>query len=122
VKRDWKAFRQKVEAEGRCRLCGTGGRLEAAHLIPRSRIPIYSGAGEDPRNCLPLCPPCHRSYDVADHRTGHRQELIHVTTPEEQSYIVSLVGIHEAYWRLRGRREVPDASQGHPLGGQVETG
>ncbi|NBT36055.1 MAG: HNH endonuclease [Betaproteobacteria bacterium] len=104
MKRDWKAFRAKVDAEGRCRLCGTGGRLEAAHLIPRSRIPIHSGCGEDPRNAIPLCPPCHRSYDIADHRTGHRQGVIHVTTKQEQAYCVELVGIEEAYARLLGRR------------------
>jgi hypothetical protein len=107
-RRSWSALREKVETEGRCRLCGCGGRLEAAHIIPRSRIPIHSGAGEDPRNGLPLCPTCHRSVDLADPRSGHRQSIIHVTTNQEQAYSVELVGIEEAYARLRGRRLPPD--------------
>lgn len=119
-KRDWTAFIEKKESEGRCRLCGIGGRLEAAHIIPRSRIPVHSGLAEDARNCVPLCPDCHRRVDVADPRTGFRQGLIHVTTPQEQAYCVELVGIEEAYGRLLGRR-LSSVVAGNTHGGPLQT-
>jgi hypothetical protein len=55
-----------------------------------------------------LCRSCHRTVDLADPRTGHRQSVIHVTTNQEQAYCVEMVGIEEAYARLRGRRLSPD--------------
>lgn len=92
-KRTWGPARAKVDSEGRCRGCGRSDRrLEAAHIIPRSRISV-GGGGEDPHNIVPLCPPCHRDYD------GHRLELLGRLTREEQSYIVGLVGIGEAFRR-----------------------
>lgn len=96
-RRDWSRARAKVEAEGRCRSCGRGEsayRLEAAHIVPRSRVGI---GGEDPRNIVPLCPLCHG----AQHRG--ELELLPLLDLSEQSYIVSLVGIEEA--RRRTTRE-----------------
>lgn len=98
AKRDWGAARAKVVDEGRCRSCGrTDRRLEAAHIIPRSRVNAGAG-GEDPRNIVPLCSsPCHRDFD------GRRLELLGRLTREEQTYIVSLVGLGEAYRRTTRR-------------------
>lgn len=113
VKRNWKAFRQKVVDEGKCRVCSSTRQLEAAHIIPRSQV--SPGPGEDPRNCLPLCggpSGCHSQYDIADPRTGRTLDLIPYTTSEEASYAVQLVGLERAYRRLVGGRivQVTDAS------------
>lgn len=104
AKRRWQAAREKVEEEGRCRNCGLGGILEAAHIIPRSRIGIGRG-GEDQLNVLPLCPGCHRQYD------SNQLEVLPLLTLTEQSYIVLLVGIEEARLRttIRGRQNADTA-------------
>lgn len=61
MKRDWAAARRKVEAEGCCRRCGCGGKLEAAHSIPRSL-----GGGQGPDSIVPLCRGCHRAAHEAE--------------------------------------------------------
>jgi len=105
MKRSWVAFRKKVELEGCCRVCGKTSSVEAAHLIPRSQV--APGAGEDPRNCIPLCGGpsggCHNDYDRANPKTGCTLDLLPYLSNEEQAYSVLLVGIARAYWRLGGR-------------------
>lgn len=96
MKRDWTEARAKVQREGRCRHCGAGAYLEAAHVVPRSRIGAGRGA-EDPRNIVPLCRLCH----AAQHRG--ELELLPLLRLDEQSYVVSLVGIAEA-WRRTTRQ------------------
>lgn len=98
MKRDWTAAREKVDAEGRCRVCGCSGvKLDAAHIIPRSRV--RPGAGEMPNNIVPLCNvPCHAEFD------GHRLDLLPYLTFEEQAYAVELVGLAEAYRRITNER------------------
>lgn len=86
--RDWSQARIKVETEGRCRSCGAAHGLDAAHIIPRSRIP--GAAAMDARNIVPLCRSCHTSYD----QDG--LEMLGRLTREEETFIVSLVGIEEA--------------------------
>lgn len=93
MKRSWEAARQKVLSEGCCRICGFGSQLEAAHIIPRSRINAGAG-GEDPRNIIPLCRSCHRRQ----HSEG--LEILGALDLEEQAFIVSLVGIEEARRRV----------------------
>ena len=64
ARRDWTLPREKVDAEARCRVCGRPDQLEAAHLIPRSRVKV--GLGEHPDNIVPLCggpDGCHGKYD-----------------------------------------------------------
>lgn len=98
MKRDMAAARRKVFVEARCRSCGRcDRRLDAAHVIPRSRISAAMGA-EDPRNIIPLCRPCHN-----DHHGFHGLELLSCLTVDEQQYIVGLVGLGEAYRRTTRR-------------------
>lgn len=96
MRRDWRAAREKLEAEGHCRFCGTTHGLTCAHIIPRSRIGAMGGA-EDSRNIIPLC--------QRDHTLQHagRLELLPLMTLEEQSYAAWLVGIAEAYRRTTNR-------------------
>lgn len=97
-RRNWLQARQKVAREGRCRNCGTTQGLEAAHLIPRSRVGPNGGA-EDERNIIPLCNlfqnACHEAYD---HK---RLSIARIVTVEERAYMVQLVGEGETARRLK---------------------
>jgi len=95
-----KAARAKVDAEGCCRSCGNTFQVEAAHILSRARI--SPGPAEDPRNIVPLggnqgCA-CHRSFDEGS------LDILPYLSLEEQAYVVSLVGIAEAYRRTTGER------------------
>lgn len=96
--RYWTAAREKVDAEGACRVCGRSNvKLDAAHIIPRSRV--RPGAGEDRDNIVPLCHErCHPAFD------GHGLDLLPYLTREEQAYAVGLVGLFEAYRRITNER------------------
>jgi len=97
MKRDWRAMRAKVEREGCCRACGATFQIEAAHIIPRSRV--KPGEGEDPRNCVPLCRRCHVEFDTGT------LDILGCLSREEQAYAVGLVGLEEARRRLTNERE-----------------
>lgn len=110
-------MRQKVDEENECRVCGAPGAvtaLQAAHVIARSQV--SPGPAEDARNCVPLCPSCHRLYDVADSRTGRTLDLVPYLSKDEQAYAVELVGIEHAYARLVGGRRTPDGGEGNLRG------
>lgn len=88
-RRDWKDARAKVDAEGECRACHVGGRLEAAHLWPRSM-----GGTQDASGIVPLCPRCHQLFD------SHQLNLGHVLSTTEQAELVRQSGsIASAYRR-----------------------
>lgn len=95
MKRDWGAARAKVDDEGCCRVCGGTWNIEAAHIIPRSRI---TSGGEDARNIVPLDRMCHVAYDE-----GTLDLLPHLTL-DEQAYAAELVGLAEAYQRITNER------------------
>jgi 5-methylcytosine-specific restriction endonuclease McrA len=96
MKRDWSDAREKVDAEDRCRNCGQWHGIQAAHIIPRSRV--KPGPGEDPRNIVPLCVECHQRFDSG------RLDILPVLTRDEQAYAVELVGTVEAIQRMTGCR------------------
>jgi cytochrome c553 len=98
VKRSWTTARAKVAAEGQCRSCSSTQLLDACHVIPRSRITV---GGEDPRNIIPLCRLCHQQQ-----HNGTGLDILPLLSLDEQSYIVGLVGIPEAYRRATGSREL----------------
>lgn len=105
--RDWDDAREKVAAEGKCRVCGRepghGVRLEAAHIVPRAL-----GGTDDPRCIVPLCRSaatpaggCHPAYDA------NVLDLEPYLTVGEQAYAVTLTGSLSAALRvIRGTREV----------------
>jgi hypothetical protein len=93
--RDWTAARAKCDREQACRAC-CRGPVEAAHIIPRSRV--KPGPGEDERNIVPLCRACHTAYD------GGRLDILPLLSLEEQSYAVGLVGMAEAMRRITNER------------------
>lgn len=90
-------MRAKVEREGWCRACGSTFQIEAAHIIPRSRV--KPGAGENLLNCVPLCRRCHVQYDTGG------MDILGCLTREEQAYAVSLVGLEEARRRITNQRD-----------------
>jgi hypothetical protein len=103
MKRSWAEARAKVEAEGRCRVCGRSDlRLEAAHIVSRARV--RPGAGEDPLNIIPLCArDCHPRYD------RRALDLLPYLTREEQAKAVELHpgGLLGAVERITGERFAP---------------
>lgn len=96
-RRDWTAARAKVETEGVCRVCGIGGRLEAAHVIPRSINPTE--ANMDPAGIVPLCPNHHRLYDSHD-----LSLLEHMTVEEQARAVIMASGLESARHIITGRR------------------
>jgi 5-methylcytosine-specific restriction endonuclease McrA len=98
VRRDWAAAREKVERESFCRHCGTPFDLDAAHIIPRSRV--KPGPAEDALNIVPLCRAHHSLYD------GGTLDLLPVLTRPEQAYAVELVGLEEARRYITNERAV----------------
>lgn len=90
--RDWTQARAKVDREGMCRSCARGEPLEAAHIVPRSRVNADGGA-EHEDNIVPLCPPCHRAQHAG------ALELLPLLTLREQGYAAGLVGLPEALRR-----------------------
>lgn len=91
-RRNWTAAREKVMAEGRCRVCRqTGNGLEAAHVMGR-KYDDPSGH-VDPNDVVPLCRPCHTAYDQ------RRLDLLPYLTLPEQARAVSHVGIARALRR-----------------------
>lgn len=107
LRRDWSDARQKVEDEGRCRLCSaTGIKLDAAHLIGRRfDRPRVEGSSTrvlyvHPDSIVPLCANqvvetggearvrvgCHYQYDAGD------VSLLSVVTLDEQLRAVQDAG------------------------------
>lgn len=68
------AFRVAVlaRAKGRCERCGVKARLDAHHIVPRSRAPGWAGLHR-PENGAALCRPCHQS--VHERRDDWRRWL-----------------------------------------------
>jgi hypothetical protein len=91
--RIWTAARNKVASEGACRRCRSPFALEAAHIIPRSRVGAQKGA-EHEDNIVPLC-----SRDHAAQHAG-LWELGPFLTEAEWRHAVGLVGEGEAERRL----------------------
>ena len=101
VRRDWTAARAKVDAEGQCRICGSTGRIEAAHIIPRSLNGSKDNMEAD--GIVPLCQTCHT-------RTDHGQIALspHLST-NEQAHAVRMAGsILHAIRIMDGRSAVAD--------------
>lgn len=85
--------RQKVEDEGRCRICGTNRGLEAAHIIARSSTKAARGY-DDPDNIVPLCREHHQQFDL------RQLDVLPVLSFEEQARAVELVGLERARKRV----------------------
>ena len=100
-RRDWKPMREKVQAEGRCRVCRTSsGPIDAAHVIPRSLAPGV-GNNMEPENCVPLCRRCHDSFDT------HQLDLTaYLTLPEQLAAVTQAGGLYAALRIISGRRDL----------------
>jgi predicted restriction endonuclease len=98
VSRDWAAARAKVDEERACRHASPecAGQLDAAHIIPRSRIPGPEAMMAS--NIVPLCRTHHERFDAGG------LDILPYLTRDEQAFAVFLVGIAEAYRRLTGER------------------
>lgn len=105
--RVWTAALAKVQAEGRCRVCGEDrAKLDAAHTIGREHDhlidPEQPGMGRfvDPLDVVPLC---RRHHDEFDGRASTRLDLLPYLSKAEQAAAVRHVGIIGALRRLSGR-------------------
>ena len=98
MRRDWSQARAKVDAEGRCRVCGDARDLQAAHVIGRVHDPKNGKVRPD--DVVPLCGDCHRRYD------GRDLDLLPYLTHAEQAQAVAHVGLVGAYRRTTSRRDL----------------
>lgn len=113
VNRDWSEALDKVEEEGRCRVClvPVGGvvdgcmvQLEAAHVMGRKYDePEYGPRGRKTlvvkrESVVPLCRDCHRQYDE------RRLDLLpFLFLPEQIEAVRVAGGIFAANKRIAGR-------------------
>ncbi len=113
-KRDWSEALDKVQEEGRCRVClvpdgamvdGERVRIQAAHIIGREHDEVKVGpkGGEylfvRRESIVPLCSADHRAYDT------HRLDLLpFLFLPEQIEAVRAAGGIAAAYRRLSGVR------------------
>jgi hypothetical protein len=97
---------QRAAVAGRrCIVCGTEGRVDPAHLIPRS----LGGCGDALCIC-PLCRRCHRAYDRGE------LDLLPYLEPAwraQLAHAVGHVGLVGALRRISGRRQ-PLGATGEP--------
>ena len=101
VRRDWTAARAKVDSEGQCRICGSSGRVEAAHIIPRSLN--GSKANMEPDGIVPLCRRCHELTDA-----GQIPLSPHLSTNEQAHAVMMAGSIIHAIRAMDGRSAVAD--------------
>ncbi len=115
IKRDWSEAVDKVQEEGRCRVClapdgiEDGGdviRLQAAHVIGREHDGVKVGpkGGETlfvrRESVVPLCQFCHIQYDA------RRLDLLpYLFLPEQVRAVEDAGGIASANRRISGRKE-----------------
>jgi hypothetical protein len=107
VKRDWKAAREKVDAEGCCRVCGEMWRVEAAHITGRehdrdSRNGLVWGRDPNalfvrPDRIVPLCGPATDTTTCHGKQHAKRLDLLPYLTREEETQAVADVGIERAH-------------------------
>lgn len=114
---DSDAGREKVNREGRCRVCGVAGRLAPAGFLTRAHLVAKGRGGDDiDANLVPLCGSgttgCHGAFDNAANyatwpaafaRTA--DEVMRILwrrlTPEEHSYVIEKEGQAWAERRFR---------------------
>ncbi len=91
---------QRATVAGRCCVvCSADGRIDLAHLIPRS----MGGCG-DALCVVPACRRCHRAYDRGE------LDLLPYMEPAWRAHVahaVGHVGLIGALRRISGRREPP---------------
>ena len=98
-RRDWKAARAKVDAEGnKCRVCWYSP-AEAAHVIGRAHDERRGNTiVVNPDSIVPLCRDHHARYDA------HEFDLLPFLFVEEQAQAVTEAsGIVSALRRISGR-------------------
>lgn len=102
-KRDWTSAREKVRAEGRCRVCtpeeaSVNRWLESAHTIDRQKQDVFTGDAlwVNPSCIIPLCRQHHQDYDA------RKLDILPHLTKVEQAYGVLAVGIISALRRFTG--------------------
>lgn len=97
-KRIWDDARAKVDLEGRCRVCGREGALEAAHIMGRKHDePAHSGTRDlyvNPLRIVPLCGTRDLNFGVGCHHffDAHELDLLPYLAIEEQVKAVEDAG------------------------------
>ena len=97
MRRDWSEAREKVENEGRCRVCKASGPLDAAHVIPRSANGSVDNMSH--LSVIPLCRICHSRQ-----HTAKLDILPFLTLDEQMAAVRAAGGIVSAYRHTTGDR------------------
>jgi hypothetical protein len=103
------AQREKVAGLG-CLVCGRRGRVDPAHLVPRTL-----GGCDDESCVVPLCRWCHRAYDDGE------LDLVGYLEPRwraEVAHAILHLGLIGALRRLSGRRDADADALGCPGAGR----
>lgn len=106
-KKDWSLARDKIDAEGCCRVCGSARDLQAGHTIGQTEQDIEQVGPRGGRTKLvptnaviPLCGPfsgnnCHMRFDA------HQLDILpYLYLEEEINAVRAAGGIYGAYRRL----------------------
>lgn len=108
--RDWRDSLAKLEAEGRCRVCGVERGLQQAHTVGRTHDAAKPGQKTlwvDPDAIIILCQHCHADQGAGD------LSILEFMTAAEQLYAVRTLGSIEAARRkldpLDYRRDIEAA-------------
>lgn len=94
MKRDWSAI--QTDAHTPCRVCGSYGQTERAHILPRQYEKRAKVIRVNPLDVVPLCGPtgdrhsCHYAYDQ------NRLDLTPYLTDAEWQRAVEVAGGEEA--------------------------
>jgi hypothetical protein len=91
---------QRAKVKGRACIVCSDWPCHPAHVIDRS-----IGGTDDPRDVVPLCPQCHRSYDDGELSI---LEFLEPHWRDELARAVELVGLLRALQRCTGERYVPE--------------
>lgn len=79
-------YEAKIDGQP-CRVCGSGGRMEAHHLVHRGRWSKGVEGLHSADNLIPLCHPCHQDH----HTTTHRVPL-GALTDSEAAFVLEHAG------------------------------
>lgn len=108
AKRDWRAALEKVQREGKCRVCGSRVRVEFAHLTGRKFDPLFGRHTNTPylyvrpESGIPLCGPATDVTTCHGKQHAGRLDLLPYLTNEEAASAVLDVGLYRAYHKLKG--------------------
>lgn len=83
----------KVESGGKCVRCGSGHRLDNAHIVPWNE-----SLSHHPHNLIRLCTDCHTKYDDGIISRGEIQNLKQARIERIKAEIISASGFSDQFY------------------------